>query len=173
MAGYVKLAPGDPAPWFYQRTSGNPRFSFDTAAGRYIVLCFFATAGDARSRAAIDAVLARRDLFDDEKASFFGVSLDPADEAERRVGDLAPGVRYFWDFDGAVSALYGVIPKDAGDRIGGVTAMRRWFILDPTLRVIDVIPFDESGRDIEAAAKLREENNARLGEGVDPYRAIR
>jgi hypothetical protein len=43
---YVRLAPGDPAPWFNQRSTSNPSYAFDTAAGRYIVLCFFASAGD-------------------------------------------------------------------------------------------------------------------------------
>lgn len=50
---YVRLAPGDPAPWFNQRSTSNPNYAFDTAAGRYIVLCFFASAGDPIGRAAM------------------------------------------------------------------------------------------------------------------------
>ena len=34
---------GDPAPWFVCRSSNNPAYHFDTAAGRYLVLCFFAS----------------------------------------------------------------------------------------------------------------------------------
>ncbi len=155
MATYVKLAVGDPAPWFHQRTSANPRFAFDTVAGRYIVLCFFATASDAHSRAAIDAALARRDLFDDRRASFFGVSLDPSDESEKRVADRAPGFRFFWDFDSKASRVYGVAPTDAADLIQ-VEALRKWVVLDPTLRVIDVIPFQPDRSDIAAALNLVE-----------------
>jgi peroxiredoxin/predicted 2-oxoglutarate/Fe(II)-dependent dioxygenase YbiX len=149
MPSYVRLATGDPAPWFHQRTGANPRFAFDTVAGRYVVLCFFATAADPQSKAALDAATARRDLFDDRKASFFGVSMDPADEAEKRVADRAPGFRFFWDFDASVSRAYGAAPTDAGDRIN-VEAMRKWVILDPTLRIIDVIPFSPDGADIAA-----------------------
>jgi len=156
MTSYVSLLSGDPAPWFKQRTSANPRFAFDTTAGRYLVLCFFATAADPHSRAAIDAALARRDIFNDEKASFFGVSLDPKDEADKRVADRAPGVRFFWDFDASASALYGVVPIDAADSLGQVTALRRWVVIDPTLRVIDVIPFAPDRSDIEAALSLVE-----------------
>lgn len=156
MAVYVTLAAGDPAPWFFQRTSANPRFAFDTAAGRYLVLCFFATASDPHSGAAVEAAMARRDLFDDQKASFFGVSLDPKDETEKRIADRPPGVRFFWDFDAKVSALYGAVPKDAPDALGEVTALRRWIILDPTLRVIDVIPFAPDRSDIAAALSLVE-----------------
>ena len=81
----VTLAPGDPAPWFQQRSTSNPRFVFDTVAGRYIVLCFFVSAAEPSGRGALDAALARRAQFDDERACFFGVSLDPADEREQRV----------------------------------------------------------------------------------------
>jgi predicted 2-oxoglutarate/Fe(II)-dependent dioxygenase YbiX/peroxiredoxin len=146
-AAYADLSPGDPAPWFHQRTSRNPRYAFDMVAGRYVVLCFHATAGDATGRATIDGVLANRHLFDDDRACFFGVSLDPADEAEARVGDSLPGIRFFWDFDGSVSRLYGAIPRDcAGDPVAAPTR-RLWVVLDPTLRVLHVALFSADGGD--------------------------
>lgn len=149
MASYVRLTAGDPAPWFRQRTKANPRFNFDTAAGRYLVLCFFATAKDAHSRAAIEAVLARRDLFDDRHASFFGVTMDPSDESEARISDQTPGFRYFWDFDATASRAYGVAPHDANGA-GEIAAQRKWVIVDPTLRIIDIIPFERDQSDIAA-----------------------
>src|SRR5215207_4298710 len=79
---YINLAPGDPAPWFHQRSTSNPNYAFDTAAGRYIVLCFYGSAGDPLGRAAIEGVFASRQHFDDVRLSFFGVSLDPRDETE-------------------------------------------------------------------------------------------
>lgn len=138
---YVALAPGDPAPWFHQRSTSNPNYAFDTAAGRYIVLCFFATAGDDAGRAALAAVAASRALFDDDKVSFFGVSADPRDEAEGRVREQMPGIRFFYDFDGHVGRLYGAIPKDAKAGDGAVPVRRFWAVLDPTLRVMAVFPF--------------------------------
>jgi len=148
MNEYVRLGAGDPAPWFRQRTSANPQYAFDTAAGRYLVLCFFATAADPVSRAAINAAFARKDIFNDEKASFFGVSLDPNDEKEKRVENSYPGYRFFWDFDARVSSLYGATPIAAADIVGSVVANRRWVILDPTLRIIDVIDFEPNGDEI-------------------------
>jgi len=147
-AAYADLAVGDPAPWFHQRTTRNPRYAFDMVAGRYVVLCFHATAGDAAGRAAIDAVLANRRLFDDDRACFFGVSLDPADEAEGRVGDSLPGIRFFWDFDGSVSRLYGALPKDAAP--APAASRRFWMVLDPTLRILQVVPFAADGGDAAA-----------------------
>src|ERR1700677_4539161 len=97
---YVSLTPGDPAPWFHQRSSCNPRYAFDTAAGRYIVMCFFMTSRDAQAQTALRAVAEHRRMFDDERIAFFGVSVDPGDEKDGRVKEAMPGIRFLWDFDG-------------------------------------------------------------------------
>jgi len=139
---YALLSPGDHAPWFHQRSTSNERYAFDTAAGRYIVLCFYGTAADQRSRDALAMVAANR-MFDDQRACFFGVSLDPSDERERRVRESMPGIRFFWDFDGQISRLYGVAPTDAAPGAQNVRLRRSWVVLDPTLRVLAIFPFDQ------------------------------
>ncbi|HEY4113476.1 MAG TPA: 2OG-Fe(II) oxygenase [Rhizomicrobium sp.] len=142
---YVGLAPGDPAPWFKQRTASNPSFVFDSAAGRYIVLCFFGSAADPAGRNALRGVQAHRLLFDDEHASFFGISLDPTDEKEKGIADAAPGIRFFWDFDGKAGKLYGALPLDPADVKGQVPMRRFWMVLDPSLRVLRVFPLTADG----------------------------
>ena len=146
MPQYRNLLPGDPAPWFFARANTRTEFAFDATGGRYVVLCFFATA-DARGRSAVEAAFAAPGLFDDDNAAFFGVSIDPADEAEKRVVGRLPGFRFFWDFDGEISKLYGAIPADADTAKGGVQLRRIWVVLDPTLRVLKVIPFVHDGGD--------------------------
>ena len=138
--------PGDAARSFSQRSPSNPRFSFDSAAGRYLALCFIGSAADPQSQAALKAVLARGDLFDDEHAALFVVSNDPQDEAVGRLANRVPGFRVFWDFDRRVTALYGA--TDADDPDAPVT--RFWLLLDPTLRVIATIPFRPDGSDLAA-----------------------
>jgi peroxiredoxin/predicted 2-oxoglutarate/Fe(II)-dependent dioxygenase YbiX len=147
MPTFKNLLPGDPAPWFHARSTTREKFSFDSAGGRYLVLCFFMTASDERGRRAVVAALAEPGLFDDVKAAFFGVSVDPADEAEKRGPDRIPGYRTFWDFNGNVSRLYGAIPPDADPGKGKVALRRVWVVLGPTLRVMRVIPFAEDGSD--------------------------
>src|SRR4051794_18976748 len=83
------LNPGDPAPWFRQRSTSNPNYVFDTVAGRYVVLCFFGTASDEPGQAALASITANRALFDDIKACCFGVSFDPGDQ--ERVREMLPG----------------------------------------------------------------------------------
>jgi len=144
-ADYVRLMAGDPAPWFVQRACCNPSYRFDTAAGRYIVMGFVASAADPLSADALSVLQTERALFDDAKISFFSVTLEPKDESEGRLVTSLPGIRHFYDFDGTVSALYGAIPRNA--KAGGTMSVRRFFlVLDPTMRVIKNIPFVESGK---------------------------
>lgn len=148
MAQFKLLMPGEPGPWFRQRSLSNPNYAFDTAAGRYIVLCFFGSARDHHSHAIIQAVAAHRGFFDDLKGCFFGVSSDPTDVSEARIADRYPGMRYLCDFDGAVGRLYGAIPFDAPADARGLPVRRMWVVLDPTLRVKTVVPFAAEGSDI-------------------------
>lgn len=151
---YVMLGPGDPAPWFHQRSTGNPRYAFDTAAGRYLVLCFFASAADPAGHAAIAAATAGRERFDDVRASFFGVSLDADDEAQQRIADSLPGLRFFHDFDGTIARLYGAVPHEWQPGDAGSAMRRFWLVLDPTLRVLARIPFAADGSDHAALFRL-------------------
>ncbi len=150
MPEFNMILRGDPAPSFRQRTTRNPAYAFDTTAGRYIVLCFLGRASDAHGAAAIAAVQTRPDFFNDDTGCFFGVSIDPADEAGTDVVDVLPGYRYFWDHDRRVSTLYGASPT--GDTPGqgdGIPYRRFWVLIDPTLRVMEVIPFQADRSDID------------------------
>ncbi len=142
---YKTLGAGDPAPWFIQRTVLQPNFSFSSVGGRYVLLCFFGSAAMPAGQAAVSGVMASRHLFDDEKACFFGVSLDPSDEAEGRTPDLPVGIRYFRDYDGRASRAYGVLPLDPAIAIGADVTRGYWVLTDPTLRVVRTFPLDPHG----------------------------
>ena len=142
---YRNLLPGDAAPWFRQASTHNPRYHFDTAAGPYILMCFFGTARDAAGRCALQAVQAGRELFDDEHLCFFGISGDPQDQATGRVRAERPGIRHFWDFDCSVARLFGAAPEDVPNPRAHYR--RLWFVLAPNLRVRAVFPFEDDGAD--------------------------
>ena len=138
---------GDPAPDFTIRSSNSARFHFNTAAGRYIVLCFFGSARRETGFRAQQHLARHTAFFNDGVATFFGVSIDPADEAEARVRERVPGFRYFWDFDRVVSARYGALDgetaapekalEDALESYRGFT-----LVLDPMQRVLAHVPHD-------------------------------
>jgi predicted 2-oxoglutarate/Fe(II)-dependent dioxygenase YbiX/peroxiredoxin len=136
-----RLVVGEPAPWFEVRSPVNPRFHFDTIAGRYVVLSFLGSGADPASRRVFDDVLAQRDRFDGGNFCFFGVSVDPEDESSARLQGALPGVHLFWDFDRRVSRLYGAIDEDAGAE--DVAYRRFSVVLDERLRVFAILPFGD------------------------------
>jgi len=130
---------GEPAPWFVARTAGNPRYHFDSVAGRYIVLTFFGSAGEPLAAQVLAGFAQHGAQFNDDNACFFGVSQDAEDERQARVADRVPGYRHFWDPAGEIAKLYGLA---AGER--------RTFVIDVSLRVVTSL---EYGTD--AAAHVR------------------
>ncbi|MET0363054.1 MAG: 2OG-Fe(II) oxygenase [Sphingobium sp.] len=147
------LGPGDPVPSFYAHSLGNPRYAFDSVAGRYIVLSFVAS-----SRVpGVDRYYADlcRDIgpFDDRFASLFLVSSDPEDAAGKTLRERYPGIRIFIDGDRAMARLFGCLrsgPNDAEQ-----IALTSW-ILDPGLRVLKVLPVENlatHGEAIRAALR--------------------
>ncbi|MEJ0010215.1 MAG: 2OG-Fe(II) oxygenase [Alphaproteobacteria bacterium] len=153
------LLPGDPAPDFRARSSASETlFSFNTVAGRYIVLGFFGSTAIEKNAAILRYALTElRPMFDDEKLSYFGVSVDPADE--KRLQQSIPGVRFFWDTDREVSRAYGLLGEEAGGKDFTYTSCT--LVLDPFMRVLAVISM------ADAAA-----HNAALKETLEGLPAI-
>ncbi len=165
VARYRALAAGDPAPWFRQRSLARASYNFDSSAGRYNVLCFLASTADPHGKAAIDAAMARPDLFDDDSISFYGVTHDPQDMQQNRIAERYPGYRWLIDLDVKVARLYGAAPADEdtaagpGATAGGarqVAVRRLWVVLDPTLRILAVVPFAPDRSDIAEVIGLLE-----------------
>jgi len=137
---------GEPAPFFTAATDNNDRYSLEVAAGHWIVLLFFGTLSAEASRQALEAALGKRALFDDWSAALYGVSLDRSDKAQRGLANAEPGVRFFWDFDGAVSRLYGVADTDH--------LRPAIFLIDPCFRIAMAEPIEQTA---EVLARLEQE----------------
>lgn len=126
------LIPGQVAPWFHAAAlDGNPRYAFDTAAGRWIVMLFLGSAGQEAAQAALAVLAAHRALFDDTRACFFGVTVDAEDAGAGRIAPVLPGIRWFLDYDRKVSTAYGAISETDG----AAAYTPHWLLLDPMLRV--------------------------------------
>ncbi|MEZ0260620.1 MAG: 2OG-Fe(II) oxygenase [Alphaproteobacteria bacterium] len=146
---YARLTAGDPAPWFVGRETINPQYRFDTAGGRYIVLCFFGSSRNPMAQSLFkDLLNKQRGMFDDAKISFFGVSVDTGDEGKLK--ESIPGIRFFHDNDHAISKLYGSSPLDAEKAPGeGVNIRCVAYVLDPTMRVMKVVPLTNDNRHVD------------------------
>jgi len=124
---------GDAAPWFDGPTASTPRFNISVAGGRYVIIGFLPPEPEARRRA-MAWFTDYRALIDDRHASTFLVARD--DLALAAACDVLPGLRWYLDRDGAITRLYGAEGPDGATR-------GQWLLLDPTLRVLAITPFDE------------------------------
>lgn len=137
----MSLLPGDLAPHFKCASSVNPQFTFDTAAGRYIVLSFFGSTTSPAAEKMLNLLIERGNhRFDVTNAIFFGVSIDPNDV--QRIEHRHPGRIYFFDLDLAISKLYGLVGQPSAD--GDVTYQTKTFVLDQSLRVVAVVNLDDT-----------------------------
>lgn len=151
---------GEPAPFFTAAVDGNPRYSFQVAAGRWLMLLVFGSLAGEAEQAAHVAVMARRTLFDDVRAAFFGVSVDPADREARGLASAPTGLRYFWDFDQTACAALGLAAQPRPH-----TAV---FLIDPGFRVVEVAPIDQTPRLLDRLQAELAREAARTEEPVAP-----
>ncbi|HEV2531368.1 2OG-Fe(II) oxygenase [Phenylobacterium sp.] len=134
----MTIAPGTPAPQFRAPSPVNPAFEFASLGGRLILLVFLPEPSPERA-ACLDRIAARRELFRDDNAVVFGVDPDPVSYAAAT--DTPNGLRWFSDASGEVRRLYHVEAP-------------RWFLIDPSLRVIDHGPLDQVDAALEAIARI-------------------
>lgn len=147
---HTQLFPGDPAPWFVQRcTVPKGIYSLEAFGGRFMVLCFLHSSASPAGKAALGVIQRQRMTFDDVNVSLFGVTTDPDDERLGRLVADIPGIRFFWDMDGSVSRLYGALPEGVRSQ-GGTPERPMWFVLDPMLRIVAALPFEEGNMREEA-----------------------
>ena len=126
---------GEPAPFFTAETDGIANYSIEVAAGRWIVLMVFGSLGAEVCRLAHERVLARRAIFNDADAAFYGVSVDAKDRFERGLANAPFGLRYFWDFDQRVCRLYGL----ADDK----NLQPAVFLIDRSFRIAAAEPIEK------------------------------
>jgi predicted 2-oxoglutarate/Fe(II)-dependent dioxygenase YbiX/peroxiredoxin len=159
-----RLAPGDPVPWFIQRSTNAPEFFFGNLAGRTTVVFAFGSAAHTPARAVIKAFLAHRELFDDDTCTLMGISVDPADEATGRIRQVVPGFRCLWDFDHRASRVLGTSdgPRSA--------YQARTLVLDRRLRL--AASFALQGSTVEDATAHVAEVVAFLQERATPARPV-
>jgi peroxiredoxin len=131
---------GDSVPSFRCATlEGNRSYSFDTAAGRYMVLLVQGSGAWPASARAIELLAQHQDLFDDDRAVFFGISIDPTDVTEKRIAKRIPGIRWFLDYDTNVSRLLGALKEKEGEPS---RFEPHWLLIDVGARVIRRAPID-------------------------------
>ena len=132
-AGGVAL--GDPVPWFSAATVTGGRVDLHVDAGRWIVLAFLGDLAEPRAAQEMAELLGEARLFEAERLVVYGVLTAPPNPDQLAVlGAISgPALAFVADYDGAVSRRYGAL------------ATGRTVVLDPMLRAIADIRWDDPG----------------------------
>ncbi len=141
------LVIGEAVPAFHARAEGNPRFAFDTVAGRWVLVLIpgpMGEPGKAERLAATVGPHAAR--FDTTNLAMIVIGTDPADEAAGRLRD-GTGRRVLWDDDGAARRAFRAVAEDGALRPG-------WLLLDPQLRVFGIWGLEEGAQAMAVLARL-------------------
>ncbi len=150
---------GETVSYFVAPASNNNQFHFDSIAGRYVVMSFLGSTRIAANLERLQQTLTlNRQLFNDSKICFFGISIDPSDHSNGKLQQEIPGIRYFWDFQGNISVRYGALSPDllSQDLEAKLAAYQGFtLILDPELRVIAVVDFEDSVHDHKVSDLLQ------------------
>jgi predicted 2-oxoglutarate/Fe(II)-dependent dioxygenase YbiX len=131
------LGVGEFAPAFSAVTRANPRFHFNTVAGRHVLLGFMPS-----EHARRDAGLAALSAVNIE-GRFLAAFYVSAAAPEATPEDAIPMARWFFDPDGEVGRLFGA----------GAHAPS-WFVLDPALRIVARFGFEETAPLVELLTNL-------------------
>jgi len=140
---HIMLDFGERVPSFSAPAlNGNPNYIFDSAAGRPMVMLFLGSGAWGPCAEALRLLEGHQAIFDDQRAVFFGVSVDPQDAAEARIAQRIPGIRWFLDYDASVSRLYGAVGSQ-----GAAKSYRPfWLLLDSNMRVVSSAPIQDGPR---------------------------
>jgi len=137
-------SPGEPIPAFHARSATNPRFAFDTTAGRWLMVLIPGSLGEAGKADRLAAMAGpHAGALDINNRYMIVIGTDPEDERAGRLTD-GQGRRVLWDDTGAARAAFRAVASDGALRTG-------WVLLDPALRVYGVWPLE---RGAEAMATL-------------------
>jgi predicted 2-oxoglutarate/Fe(II)-dependent dioxygenase YbiX len=142
-----RYAVGEPVPDFHARSAVNPRFAFNTLAGRWLMVAIpgsLAEPGKAERLAAAVAPHASR--LDTDNAYMVVIGTEPEDERAGRLRDAA-GIRVLWDDDGSARRSLRAEPQDGAACTG-------WLLLDPMLRVFGVWPLEQGAEAMATLAML-------------------
>ena len=149
----MALLYGDPAPTFAIPGISNPRYVFDSVAGRYLLLAIM-PAGPAVA-CALATLEKQRATFNDLHASAFIVIVGK-DKSRGKRQDSLPGLRFLFDEDGAVAARY---EADGAER---------WCLVDPAMHLMAIVGADQAGALVDRVTTLPPPGRHGGPEGIAP-----
>lgn len=128
------LLQGDPVPSFTQCCNTDwKHYSFDMAAGRYIILLFCPSIQTETTQIALNNLASLKELRQQARIEVFIVSADRNDRDSCDLRKYEDTAFFLFDADLKVHNLFGI----ASDQF-------TWVVVDPMLRVKKVLPYNQN-----------------------------
>ena len=128
--GSQRIILGDPVPWFSLPIPSGGSFDLQASAGRWVVLSFVGRLSDPRAMAEVAELARLSSSFGEDHLVIACVFMGPAENVDSLAAISNSTLSFLADQDGAISRLFGAIE------------MPRTVILDPMLRAIADIAWD-------------------------------
>jgi len=128
--GSQRIILGDPVPWFSLPIPSGGSFDLQASAGRWVVLSFVGRLSDPRAMAEVAELARLSSSFGEDHLVIACVFMGPAENVDSLAAISNSTLSFLADQDGAISRLF------------GATEMPRTVILDPMLRAIADIAWD-------------------------------
>jgi peroxiredoxin len=143
-AGGEPIRLGDPVPWFSAKKLGGGAVDLHVQGGRWIVLAFLNDLAQPRAARELAQLMGEAALFDEDKLVVYAVLSAPPPEAVAAslAAASGPALGFFMDYDGALGRSYGAFGSP------------RSIVIDPMLRAVANIPWDEGTNHGEALRGL-------------------
>ena len=127
---------GDPVPWFSARTIGGGTVDLHVQAGRWVLLFFIGDINEPRAAQELTDLMRLAGLFEENKLVVYGIlSVQPPEPVRAALAEASnPALGFLADYDGAVSRMYGALGAP------------RSIMVDPMLRAVANIAWDEAGQ---------------------------
>jgi peroxiredoxin len=124
---------GDPVPWFSgARTVAGATIDLHVQGGRWVVLAFLGAADNPQTGEELAAILDRAPSFAEDRLVVYGILPAPRTDASVFVQISNPALQFIEDFDGTIAGRF------------GAAGSPRTIVLDPMLRAVANIPWDEA-----------------------------
>ncbi len=137
----ASLRLGDPVPWFSARTVAGASIDLHVEAGRWVVLAFIDALDDPRAACALAPLGEESHRLDHDRIVAYGILGAPPATAAL-LSPCGRAMPLIADYDGAVSRLY------------GARGAPRTVVLDPMLRAVANIAWDDPVRHAETLRGL-------------------
>lgn len=136
---FTKFISGDFLPTFNAASPINPRFEFQSVAGRNVILCFIGSGGLGQSARAVTALRSIEAALHRRGVLVYFVTADPEDRNNGSLQSEDRRTMPFWDDNAAIHRLYGMTYREGPPDRHRTVLRQGCFVIARNLRLAEFL----------------------------------